>query len=218
MWLSVGRCVYYKGQSTAIAALTRVPGKLLIIGNGPLRAKLERQARDAGVADRVVFFDHATDDELAGAYLAATALWFPSNARSEAFGLVQVEAMASGCPVINTRIPGSGVAWVCPDGRCGLTVEPDDPAALAAAARRLLGDADLRQRLTSAARVRALEEFTADRMAARSLAVYSNVLQQAASAGRVQDAVAAPTPRLSRWVRRFSSDEDRQDAEHPVTL
>ena len=67
------------------------------------------------MADRVVFpgdLPHYLD--LVPYYLAADAFWFPSNARSEAFGLVQVEAMACGCPVINTAIPHSGVAWVSP--------------------------------------------------------------------------------------------------------
>ena len=56
--------------------------------------------------------DRGTADELVGAYHAARALWFPSIARSEGFGQVQVEAMASGCPVINTDILHSGVPWV----------------------------------------------------------------------------------------------------------
>ena len=90
-------------------------------------------------------------------YLAADAFWFPSNARSEAFGLVQVEAMASGCPVINTRIPHSGVPWVSRHEETGLTVPVNDPEALAAAAHRLLTEPGLRDRLTDAARRRAAD-------------------------------------------------------------
>jgi rhamnosyl/mannosyltransferase len=202
LWLCVGRCVYYKGFDTAIAALRHVPGRLLIIGEGPLAKTLKRQAQEQGVADRVAFHGRATDDELAGAYLAATALWFPSNARSEAFGLVQVEAMAAGCPVINSHIPGSGVSWVCPEGQGGLTVPMNDPRALAAAANRMLDEPDLRPRLASAGRSRASRELDADRAATRALAVYGRVLSKAAFAGRVQDAVVAPSPRLSRWVKR----------------
>ena len=103
------------------------------------------------LSDRVRWLGRATDDELVGAYLAATALWFPSNARSEGFGLVQVEAMANGCPVINTSIPASGVSWVCRHEQEGLTVPVNDPAAFAAAANRLVSEPDFRARLSAAA-------------------------------------------------------------------
>src|SRR5262249_28666229 len=114
--------------------------------------------------------------EIVPYYLAADAFWFPSNARSEAFGLVQVEAMASGCPVINTAIPHSGVPWVSRHDETGLTVPVNDPCALAAAARRLLEEPGLRDRLTAAARRRAADEFDHRVMARRSLEVYGSVL------------------------------------------
>src|SRR5262249_30626636 len=77
--LAVGRLVYYKGLSTAIDALAELPrAKLLIVGRGPLETTLRRHARERGVAERVAFVDYLDDDELAGAYRAATALWFPS--------------------------------------------------------------------------------------------------------------------------------------------
>jgi rhamnosyl/mannosyltransferase len=174
LWLAVGRLVYYKGLANAIAALTRVPGRLMIVGEGPLRGELEHQARSAGVADRIAWHSGLSRDELIGAYLASTALWFPSNARSEAFGIVQIEAMACGRPVLNSAIPGSGVAWVSRDGETGLTVPVDDWQALAAAARRLWQDAELRGRFGAQARRRAVSEFDAERMARRVLAVYQS--------------------------------------------
>src|SRR5205085_4404397 len=128
-----------------------VPGRLLLIGEGPDQPALRDEARQLGVADRVEFLGtlpHFLD--IVPYYLAADAFWFPSNARSEAFGLVQVEAMACGCPVINTRIPHSGVPWVCPHEQAGLTVPLNDPPALAAAARRLLAEPGLRDRLAAA--------------------------------------------------------------------
>lgn len=179
LWLSVGRLVYYKGLANAIRALTQVPGRLMIVGDGPLRGELERQAQDAGVADRIVWHAGLSRDELIGAYLAAAALWFPSNARSEAFGIVQIEAMACGRPVLNSAIPGSGVAWVSRDGETGLTVPVDDWQALAAAAQRLWHDAELRGRLGAQARRRAIEEFDAERMARRVLAAYRDALSPA---------------------------------------
>jgi glycosyltransferase involved in cell wall biosynthesis len=176
LWLAVGRLVYYKGLHNALAALKRVPGRLLLIGEGPLAGELRRLADELGVSDRVVWRGRADANELVGAYHAATALWFPSNAKSEAFGLVQVEAMASGCPVINTAIEGSGVPWVSRDGETGLTVPPDAPEALAAAARRLLEEPGLRERLAGAARARACEEFEDVTMARRSLDVYERAV------------------------------------------
>jgi len=176
LWLCVGRLIYYKGLHVALAALRAVPGTLLVIGTGPLEADLRAKAAELGVADRVVFHGHATSEQLVGAYYAATALWFPSIARSEGFGLVQVEAMASGCPVINTAIPGSGVPWVCRHEQEGLTVPVNDPSALAAAAHRILTEAGLRDRLTAAGRIRAATEFDHRVMAERSLAIYRDVL------------------------------------------
>lgn len=176
LWLSVGRLVYYKGFATALEALARLPGKLLLLGSGPLEGDLRRRAAALGVGDRVVFVAHASGDLLAGAYRAATALWFPSSARSEAFGLVQVEAMASGCPVLNTAIPHSGVPWVSRDGESGLTVSVGDAAALARAARRILEEPGLRERLAEGGRARAASEFGDALMARRSLDLYREVV------------------------------------------
>jgi glycosyltransferase involved in cell wall biosynthesis len=175
LWLAVGRLVYYKGLDTAIRALANVPGKLLVIGSGPLRSELEALAASVGVADRVIWHGHATPDDLAGAYRAARAFWFPSNAKSEAFGLVQVEAMASGCPVINADIPGSGVAWVSPDGVSGFTVPVNDPSAFAAAARKLADDHALHARFAAGGQQRARDEFAAHVMAERTIAIYRSL-------------------------------------------
>jgi rhamnosyl/mannosyltransferase len=176
LWLMVGRLVYYKGLFTALEALTRVPGRLVVVGEGPLRAEARERARTLGVESRVTWAGYLAPDELAGAYRAATALWFPGNARSEAYGLSQVEAMASGLPVLNTAIPHSGVPWVSQDGLTGLTVPVGDASALAAAAKRLVEEPGLAERLGSAARARAVAEFRHDVMAARSLVLYAEAL------------------------------------------
>jgi rhamnosyl/mannosyltransferase len=172
IWVSVGRLVYYKALDVALRALREVPGTLVVIGTGPMEEQWKRQAAELGVADRVVWRGRASDDELAGAYQAATALWFPSNARSEAYGLVQVEAMASGCPVVNAAVPHSGVTWVCRHDEAGLTVPIDDTAAFAAASRRLLEEPGLRDRLAGEARKQAVERFGHLTMAEHSLAIY----------------------------------------------
>lgn len=176
IWVAVGRLVYYKGLATAIDALPTMPGTLLIIGEGPLRRELAERAADAGVAERVVWLGKASADELVGAYQAASALLFPSNARSEGFGLVQVEAMASGCPVINTNIPHSGVSWVSRHDETGLTIDVGSAAQLSAAAARLIDEPGLRTRLAAGAILRAKNHFSAERMASESLDIYGRVL------------------------------------------
>jgi rhamnosyl/mannosyltransferase len=184
LWLSVGRLVYYKGLHNAVKALAAAPGRLLVIGEGPARPELQRLAAAAGVAGRIVWRGHVSEDELVGSYHAATALWFPSNARSEGFGLVQVEAIASGCPVINTAIPASGVAWVSRHEETGLTVPVDDPRALAAAARRVAEERGLRARLAAGGQGRAVREFEDRLMGRRSLELYGSRVPAAGAAKR----------------------------------
>ena len=161
LWLCAGRMVYYKGFTHAVRALQQVEGRLVLIGGGPDEPRLKAEVERLGLADRVDFLGklpHYLD--VLPYYLAADAFWFPSNARSEAFGLVQVEAMACGCPVLNTAIPHSGVPWVSRHEETGLTVPINDPAALAAAARRLLDEPELRTRLANAARGARLRNST----------------------------------------------------------
>jgi rhamnosyl/mannosyltransferase len=197
VWVGAGRHVYYKGFVHAIRALTRVPGRLVLVGDGPDRPALQAEAERLGLSDRVVFpgvLRHYLD--LVPYYLAADAFWFPSNARSEAFGLVQVEAMACGCPVINTAIPHSGVAWVSLHEQTGLTVPVDDPVALAGAAQRLLDEPGLRERLAEGARRRAVEEFDHRVMAQRSVEVYDRVLREQPVPSLVRPARLLP----SHWL------------------
>ncbi|RKH12128.1 glycosyltransferase [Corallococcus sp. CA053C] len=176
LWLMVGRLVYYKGLFTALEALVHAPGRLVVVGEGPLAAEGRERARALGIEERVTWAGYLSPEALAGAYRAATALWFPSNARSEAYGLSQVEALASGLPVLNTAVPDSGVAWVSLHERTGLTVPVGDARALAAAARRLVEEPGLRERLSRGARERARAEFAHDVMAARSLDLYAEAL------------------------------------------
>jgi rhamnosyl/mannosyltransferase len=192
IWLGCGRLIYYKGFLNAIRALQHVEGTLILVGDGRDRPMLEAEATRLGLRDRVVFAGAMPYQEVLPYYRAADAFWFPSNARSEAFGLVQVEAMASGCPVINAAIPHSGVPWVSPHEETGLTVPVDDPLALAAAARRLLEEPGLRERLAAAGRERARREFDHRVMAERSLEVYRQVLGLAAGYQRSAIGQAAP--------------------------
>lgn len=175
-WLMVGRLIYYKGHEVALEALRDLPGTLIVIGTGPLAGSLWERAERAGLGKRVVFLGEVSATTLQASYLAADAFWFPSVARSEGFGLAQVEAMASGTPILNTHIPGSGVHWVSPDEVSGLTVPCGDPRALRAAAQRLLDEPGLAARLGAGGRARAQERFGAEQMARTSLEHYREAL------------------------------------------
>ena len=170
--LAVGRLIYYKGFEYAIGALRQLPNvQLVIVGEGPLRRSLEALARSQGVADRVSFEGERLNEDVVPYYLASDVYVLPSIAPSEAFGIVQIEAMACGLPVVNTQLP-SGVPYVSRDGETGFTVPPRDSTALSAAVQRLLADDTLRQRLGNAGRERARAEFSKRMLATRLLGVY----------------------------------------------
>jgi glycosyltransferase involved in cell wall biosynthesis len=173
--LAVGRLVYYKGFEFLIRAISKIRGHLLLAGDGPLRQALEEEARAAGVAERVHFLGAIQNSELLSYYQASQVFALPSIARSEAFGIVQLEAMACGRPVVNTQLE-SGVPFVSIDGVTGFTVPPKDSDALAAALNRLLDDPALCARFGEAGRRRVEHEFTAERMARRTIEVYRSVL------------------------------------------
>ena len=169
--LFVGRLIYYKGADVLMAAMPDVDADLVIIGKGPLKEGLERASRDGGFADRVTFLEPVDDDELNAWYHAADVFVLPSVARSEAFGLVQIEAHASGTPVVSTTLT-TGVPFANEDGVSGLTVPPSDAPALARALQKLVTDEELRERLGRQARERALKEFTIERMIDQTIEVY----------------------------------------------
>jgi len=172
--LGVGRLIYYKGFEHLISAMRQVDAKLLIAGEGPLRATLEELARRNGTAHKVTFVGAPPD--LTPYYHAADVFVLAAVARSEAFGLVQLEAMAAGKPVVNTKL-ASGVPFVSLDGVTGITVPPADSDALAAALNRLLADPELCARLGRAGRERVRREFSAALAAQRTMEIYHSVLQ-----------------------------------------
>ncbi len=168
----VGRHRAYKGLEDLIAAAERTPGaRFLLAGDGPMRRLVENAARRGGGAERIHFAGDLSRAELAACYAAADLLVLPSRLRSEAFGLVLVEAMAAGLPVISTEV-GTGTSWVNVDGETGLVVPPADPAALAGAIARLLADPERRREMGRAARTRASARFSAETMVENVLDVY----------------------------------------------
>ncbi|MFT3793058.1 MAG: glycosyltransferase [Rudaea sp.] len=175
--LAVGRLSYYKGFDVLLRALAQTPeAGLLLIGSGECDAGLRALARELRIEDRVHFAGHVDDAELARAYAQAQLFCLPSIERTEAFGVVLIEAMRARLPVVATAIAGSGVGYVVADGVNGTLVAPGDAAALAAAIRRFAADAALRERYGAAGQARWLAEFTLDRCAERMLELYRALL------------------------------------------
>jgi len=176
--LFVGRLVPYKGVDVLLEALKGLNAVALIVGEGPLRARLEEQARELEISDHVRFLGSVDDDELAALYRACNVFVLPSVTRQEAFGVVQLEAMAAGRPVVSTDL-GTGVGWVNRDGETGYVVPPRNPRALREALARLLADASLQKSMGEAAAKRMRAEFTLERMIDDTLSLYREVLATA---------------------------------------
>ena len=173
--LAVGRLVSYKGFEYLVSAMRQVDGTLLIIGDGPLRGELENQISQSHLGDRVHLLGEIQNEELGPYYRAADVFALSSVARSEAFGIVQLEAMAHGLPVVNTALD-SGVPSVSLHNQTGLTAEPRHAQSLARALSAVLSNYPLRAKFSAAARERVNAEFTEGVMLANITRVYDDVI------------------------------------------
>jgi rhamnosyl/mannosyltransferase len=171
--LGVGRLVYYKGFEHLIEAMRFVDGRLLLVGRGPLLLALQRKAARCGVSDRVTFLTEVQD--VIPYYHAADVFVLSSAARSEAFGIVQLEAMACGKPVVNTNLD-SGVTSVSLDGVSGVTVPPGDSQALGNATTSLLDNPMRSAAYGRAGQLRVKQHFSLHGMTRQTLALYHDVM------------------------------------------
>ncbi len=168
--LTVARLDRLKGLRYLIEAAVHVPQAVFVVaGEGSERADLEARARAAGVADRVVFLGHRDDIP----QLLAACDVFVLPTLNEGLGLSVLEAMASGKPVVATRI--GGIPEAVEDGVSGLLVAPRDASALAGAIRSLLRDRALANRLAAAGRVRVVERFGAETMVKKTMDLYEEL-------------------------------------------
>jgi rhamnosyl/mannosyltransferase len=181
--LFVGRLRYYKGLDTLLRAMVELPDvQLKVVGSGPMEMEWRALSASLGVEHRVTFLGEVPDARLPALYRRAHLFVLPANARSEAFGMVLLEAMASGLPCVSTEV-GTGTSWVVRDGVTGRVVPPEAPGVLAAAIERLLQDPARLRAMGEAARARVELEFTLPRMMDRVMAVYRSVID-AAGGGR----------------------------------
>jgi glycosyltransferase involved in cell wall biosynthesis len=162
-FLFVGRIVRYKGLGVLLQALAEVPeARLEVVGDGQDRRGLEALAGDLGLGGRVAWRGTLGDEDLRRAMAGARGLVLPSLDASETFGLVQLEAMAAGLPVIVSDLP-TGVLDPA-DPASHLLVAPGDAGALAAALGRLQADPDLARAMGARGRERQRLEFGSERM------------------------------------------------------
>ena len=172
----IGRLEPYKGVDILLRALELVPDlRLDIVGTGPSGPRLRTLSQALAVADRVRWYGEYPDEDLPRRVADADFLVLPSVTVAEMFGLVVLEAMAAGRPVITTAVP-SAVREVNVPGETGLEVPLRDVGALARAMETLAHDAPLRERMGAAGRRRVMERFTRDRMAQEHIALYEDLL------------------------------------------
>lgn len=171
--LFVGRLVERKGLPGLVAAVQGLPAtlgaRLDIVGDGPERARLEALIRERGLSERAVVRGRVSPAELSEAYASADVLALPSvlDSRSdtEGLGVVLLEAMSYGVPVIGSQV--GGIPDIIVDGETGLLVPPGDTAALMAGLRRLAEDRALAARLGAAGRAHVREHFSWGRIVAQ---------------------------------------------------
>lgn len=172
---ALGRHVAYKGFDYLIRAMANVQDAVLVLGgNGPLTSELKALVQTLSLQDKVFFVGRIEDKDLPTYYHAAEIFCMPSVERNEAYGIVQLEAMACGKPVVCCEL-NNGVTFVNQHQKTGLVVPPKDVAALADALNALLQDATLRRALGEYAANRVKTELTDQVMTDRVLAIYQGL-------------------------------------------
>jgi|ERR1700687_4135137 len=156
--VAVGRLVAYKGYDILLDALKSVDAQLIILGEGPLNQDLNAQAARNGIGHRVFLKGRVSNDVIKHYVHACRLFVLPSVSKAEAFGLVQLEAMAAGRAVINTNL-ATGVPHVARNNLEGITVPIKDSSALASAIETLLSNPELTEKLGRSGQVRARSVF-----------------------------------------------------------
>lgn len=163
---SLGRLVEYKGFEYLIDAAGYLPEDYHVVigGTGPLKDALQKRIDNLGLKERVTLLGFVDNKDVPCWFSAADVFVLSSVMKTEAFGIVQIEAMSVGTPVVATRIPGSGVSWVNKDGVSGLNVEPRDPEALAKAILAVTKDETAHKSFGAGAKSRFEEMFRKELM------------------------------------------------------
>lgn len=177
MVFALGRHVEYKGFDVLLRAIQLTDAYLVLGGKGPLTKQLQALAQELDILDRVSFAGRLTETELAAHYHACDVFCLPSVTPNEAFGIVQLEAMACGKPVICTQL-NNGVNEINPHMQTGLTVNPSNSREISQAINQLQNDYALTIQLGLFAKKHASTKFSVKEMLRQHLAVYNKVILQ----------------------------------------
>lgn len=177
---ALGRLVEYKGFEFLIAAAKLLPNDyvMLIGGSGPLKQQLKIQINEDHLQDKVKLLGRLSDGEVPVYFNSCDVYVLSSVWKTEAFGIVQVEAMSCGKPVVATKIPGSGVSWVNEDGVSGINIEPKNPQAIADAILHILSSRECYERFSEGARKRYSTLFRKDSMIENCINLYKSLTQK----------------------------------------
>ncbi len=167
----IGRLVYYKGVDILISAFENIKGcELFIVGTG----KLESELKSRSNVDKIHFLGSLSDEDMKSALNECDMFILPSCEKSEAFGIVQMEAMIYGKPVINTNLP-TGVPYVSVDKQTGITVPVNDVKSLEKAIQNLTDNDELREKYGRNAYERVRQNFSMDKMLDAIFELYKEV-------------------------------------------
>lgn len=176
---SLGRLVGYKGYEYLVGAAEYLPNDYVILigGRGPLMDSLHTQIESLGVADKVKLLGYIKDEDFAAYYQACDVFCLSSIWKTEAFAIVQVEAMSCSKPIVATQIPESGVSWVNRHGYSGLNVPIMDSKSLADAILQIT-DETVYQKYSTQARSHYESNFAYSKMIDRCLSLYDEILSK----------------------------------------
>ncbi|WP_027720315.1 glycosyltransferase [Maridesulfovibrio zosterae] len=175
--LSVGRFAYYKGFEYLVRAAALIPeAKFIIAGSGPEHSRISKEVEKLGLSERVYLPGHITDQELFSLMQKASVFCLPSIDRAEAFGMVLLEAMRYGVPIVSTEISGSGTGWVNEHGGTGIVVPPADSQALKIAIKTIISNPQQAQRYGQAGKAKLENNFKIDQISSQIDDIYQSAI------------------------------------------
>jgi rhamnosyl/mannosyltransferase len=174
---SLGRLVDYKGFKYLIEAAAYLPDDYMILigGEGPLKETLQAQINHLNLASKVILLGFISDSLKPVYYAACDIFCISSIQKTEAFAIVQIEAMSYGKPIVATKIPESGVAWVNKNGESGINCEPENGKAIATAVLEIFADDETYKKYSNNAKNRYQSLFTFDKMIENCMEIYKGL-------------------------------------------